>query len=51
MSAIFVMIIASLSIALAFLGAFIWSVRTNQFEDQQGAAMRMLQDEEISFDK
>lgn len=32
----------SLVIALAFLIAFIWAVRTGQFEDTQTPAMRML---------
>lgn len=39
------MIIASVAVAGGFLGAFIWSVRDGQYEDQQGAAIRMLQDE------
>jgi cbb3-type cytochrome oxidase maturation protein len=41
------LVIASIVVAAAFLIAFIWSVRSNQFEDQQGAAMRMLYDNEI----
>jgi cbb3-type cytochrome oxidase maturation protein len=46
MSAFYVMIIVSVSVAAAFLGAFIWSVKNNQFEDKQGSAMRMLYDDE-----
>ena len=45
MSALFVVIGVSLGVAGLFLGAFIWSVKDNQFEDQKGAAMRMLYDE------
>ena len=44
MSAIFLLVIASLLVAAVFLGAFIWSVRSDQFEDQNGSAMRMLYD-------
>jgi cbb3-type cytochrome oxidase maturation protein len=32
-------------VAGAFLFAFIWSVKTNQFEDRKGASMRMLYDD------
>lgn len=45
MSALFILVIASICVAAVFLGAFIWSVRTNQFCDQKGAAMRMLFDD------
>jgi cbb3-type cytochrome oxidase maturation protein len=44
MSALFLLVIVSICVAGAFLGAFIWSVKTNQYEDQKGAAMRMLYD-------
>ncbi|OSZ82414.1 cbb3-type cytochrome oxidase assembly protein CcoS [Chitinophagaceae bacterium IBVUCB1] len=46
MSALYLLILASITVAAFFLIAFIWSVRSNQFEDKQGAAMRMLQDDE-----
>jgi cbb3-type cytochrome oxidase maturation protein len=45
------LVIASIIVAAAFLVAFIWSVRSNQFEDQQGASMRMLYENEISNEK
>jgi cbb3-type cytochrome oxidase maturation protein len=48
MSALYVLVIASITVAAGFLAAFIWSVRSNQFEDQQGAAMRMLYENETS---
>lgn len=51
MTALFFLVTASIIVAAAFLGAFIWSVKTNQYEDQQGAAMRMLQDNEISSEQ
>jgi len=46
MSVLFILIIASISVAGGFLAAFIWSVRNDQFEDRQGSAMRMLHDYE-----
>lgn len=46
MSALFILVIASIIVAGVFLVAFIWSVRNNQFEDQQGSAMRILHDNE-----
>lgn len=45
MSALYVLITASIAVAAVFLGAFIWSVRSNQYEDKRGAAMRMLHDD------
>jgi cbb3-type cytochrome oxidase maturation protein len=47
MSALYLLVLASILVAGFFLAAFIWSVRSNQYEDKQGAAMRMLQDDEI----
>jgi cbb3-type cytochrome oxidase maturation protein len=49
MSAFFVLVVASLIVAGTFLGAFIWSVNTDQYDDRDGAAMRMLQDDEIKI--
>lgn len=47
MSALIVLVIASICVAGLFLGAYIWSVKTNQYEDQKGAAMRILYDDEF----
>jgi cbb3-type cytochrome oxidase maturation protein len=47
MSALYLLVLASIVVAGFFLMAFIWSVRSNQYEDKQGAAIRMLQDDEI----
>lgn len=44
MSALYLLVIASIVVASFFLFSFIWSVRSNQFEDQEGSAMRMLHD-------
>lgn len=46
MSVLLILVLASITVAGIFLGAFIWSVRNNQFEDQEGASMRMLHDNE-----
>jgi len=48
MSALFLLIAVSIAVAGVFLGAFVWSVRNNQYEDQKGAAMRILLDDEIA---
>ena len=51
MSALYLLVIASIMVAFVFLIAFIWSVRSNQFEDQQGSAMRILHDNEVKQSK
>ena len=45
MSVIILLIVASLTLGLIFLGAFIWSVRTGQYEDTMTPAMRVLLDD------
>jgi len=47
MSALFILVAVSVLVASGFLAAFIWSVSTDQYEDKQGAAMRILYDDEI----
>ncbi len=42
MSAFFIMIGASLLLAIGFLIAFIWSVKSNQYEDDYTPSVRML---------
>ena len=42
MSVILILIAASLVVALFFLAAFIWSIRSGQFEDDYTPAVRML---------
>ena len=46
MSVILILILASLAVALAFLGAFIWAVKGGQFEDTTTPAMRILSEDE-----
>jgi len=48
MSAIFILIAASLTIAIGFLIAFIWSVKDGQFEDDYTPSVRMLFDDETT---
>jgi cbb3-type cytochrome oxidase maturation protein len=40
----------ALGLGLLGLGAFFWSVKTGQFEDLDGAAMRVLIDDEDNGD-
>ena len=42
MSVIVILILVSLTIALVFLGGFIWAVRSGQYEDTYTPSMRML---------
>jgi cbb3-type cytochrome oxidase maturation protein len=46
MSVIVILILASLTIALVFLGCFIWAVRSGQYEDTCTPGMRILADQE-----
>lgn len=45
MNVIFVLIIASLIVALGFLAAFIWSVKSGQFDDDYTPSVRILFDD------
>jgi cbb3-type cytochrome oxidase maturation protein len=44
MSAIYIMVGATLLLAIGFLIAFIWSVKSNQYEDDYTPSVRMLFD-------
>lgn len=46
MNGLALLIPIALLLGLAGLGAFFWSVRSGQFEDMDGAAMRVLIDDE-----
>ena len=48
MSVILILILASLVVALAFLGGFIWAVKSGQFEDTCTPAMRILSEDEAA---
>lgn len=47
MTIIFLLIGISLLVALTFLGAFLWAVRSGQYEDAYTPAVRMLFDDEV----
>lgn len=51
MSVIFVLISASLIIATGFLIAFIWSVKSGQYDDDYTPSVRMLFDEDKTSEK
>lgn len=42
MSALFVLICVSIVVAIGFLAAFIWSVRSGQYDDDYTPSVRML---------
>lgn len=48
MSVIIILLIASISVAVLFLGAFIWSVKQGQMDDQYSPPRRILFDDEPS---
>ncbi len=43
---ILLLVIISLAIAVGFLIAFFWAIRTNQYEDDHTPAIRILFDDE-----
>ncbi len=45
MKILIILIVVSLLIALVFLGLFVWSVKSNQYEDTDAPAMRILYDD------
>lgn len=48
MGVLILLILASLIVAIGFLIAFIWSVRSGQYEDDYTPSMRMLFEDEPS---
>ena len=48
MSVLFILIIVSIVVAASFLGAFIWSVKNGQYEDDYTPSVRMLFDDELT---
>ena len=51
MSVMFVLILASLLVAIGFLAAFLWAVRSGQYEDKYTPSVRMLTDEQAKKSK
>ena len=47
MSAIYVLVGVSLLVAGFFLGLFLWSVKSGQYEDEYSPSVRMLFDDEV----
>ena len=48
MSVVVLLIVASLAVALVFLGGFVWSVRSGQYEDTLTPAMRVLAEDSVT---
>ncbi len=48
MGVIFFLVLFSIAVALIFLGAFFWAVKSGQFDDQYTPSIRILFDEKIS---
>jgi len=48
MSVVIILMLASLAVAALFLGAFVWSVRSGQYDDTLTPAMRILTDDGIA---
>jgi len=48
MNIIFLLIGISLLVALTFLAAFLWAVRSGQYEDAYTPSVRMLFDDEVT---
>ena len=51
MSVIFLLILFSLIVAIVFLLAFIWAVRSKQYEDDYTPSVRMLFDDDENGDE
>jgi len=48
MEALFVLIVASIIVAVGFLIAFIWNVKDGQYDDDYTPSVRMLFDDELT---
>ncbi len=48
MSVILVLIITSIVVAVVFLGAFFWAVKSGQYDDTYSPSVRMLFDDKAS---
>ncbi len=51
MSVIIVLVIIGVVVAGGFLGAFVWAVKSGQYDDTQSPAIRMLFDDTHPVDK
>ena len=50
MGALILLVIFSLAIAPGFLAAFLWAVRSGQFDDPVTPSFRLLMDDENDFE-
>jgi cbb3-type cytochrome oxidase maturation protein len=50
MSVIFLLLIASITVAAIFLIAFLWSVKKGQFDDEESPPVRILFDDPPSVE-
>ena len=46
MNNLLILIPVALGLGLAGLAAFVWSLKSNQYEDMEGAAQRILEDDD-----
>jgi len=51
MSVIFILLTASILIPALFLGAFLWSVKNGQYDDEHSPPIRILFDDKPQDDK
>ncbi len=51
MSAIFFLIIVSITVAFGFLGAFLWAANSGQYDDDYTPSIRILFDDENNYEK
>lgn len=51
MSVIILLIAVSLAVALLFLGFFVWSAKTGQFDDDFTPSLRMLDDDTLNSER
>jgi cbb3-type cytochrome oxidase maturation protein len=47
MEIIFILIAISVTVATTFLGAFLWAVKSGQYDDEYTPSVRMLFDDEL----
>jgi len=51
MSVLIVLVIVSVLVAGSFLGAFIWSVKKGQYDDDYAPSVRILFDDSVSSEE
>ena len=51
MSVMFILVLISLLVAVGFLAAFLWAVRSGQYDDRYTPSVRMLMDDILHKNK